>query len=159
MQVLVIAVGRLKERYWREAQAEYAKRLSGYVRLEIREVDDEPAPENASAADRERALRAEGERIARLLRDRDGVVALDRTGQMWPSEGWSEQYQRLVGKGYGRLVFLIGGSFGLDSSLLQRADLRWSFGPITLPHQLARIVLMEQLYRGIRIARGEPYHK
>ncbi|WP_067930352.1 23S rRNA (pseudouridine(1915)-N(3))-methyltransferase RlmH [Alicyclobacillus kakegawensis] len=159
MQVTVIAVGKLKERYLREAQAEYGKRLSGYVQLRIEEVADEPAQESAGDGERLRVLRVEGERIARRLRERDAVVALDRGGEALSSEAWSRSYQRMAGGGYGRLVFLIGGSYGLDASLLKRAELCWSFGPLTLPHQLARIVLLEQLYRGIRIARGEPYHK
>ncbi|WP_067926174.1 23S rRNA (pseudouridine(1915)-N(3))-methyltransferase RlmH [Alicyclobacillus shizuokensis] len=159
MQVVVVAVGKLKERYLREAQAEYAKRLSGYVQLRIEEVADEPAPEGSGEGERLRVLRVEGERMVRRLRDRDAVVALDRQGEALSSEAWSRAYQRLAGGGYGRIVFLIGGSHGLDASLLQRAQLCWSFGPLTLPHPLARIVLLEQLYRGIRIARGEPYHK
>ncbi|MCL6452813.1 MAG: 23S rRNA (pseudouridine(1915)-N(3))-methyltransferase RlmH [Alicyclobacillus sp.] len=159
MQVCVIAVGQLKERYWREAQAEYVKRLSAYVQMAVQEVADVAVPESAASAQVEAAKRAEGERIRRLLRPRDGVVALDRRGRMFDSVAWSERFAQLAGGGYGRVVFLVGGSHGLDDDLLQRAHLHWSFGPLTLPHQLARVVLVEQLYRGIRIARGEPYHK
>ncbi|MCL6631749.1 MAG: 23S rRNA (pseudouridine(1915)-N(3))-methyltransferase RlmH [Alicyclobacillus herbarius] len=159
MQMGVIAVGKLKERYWRDAQAEYVKRLSGYVQIQVEEVADEPAGEDAAEAERLRVLRAEGARIERRLRARDAVVALDRKGKQFSSEAWSQTYQQLVAGGHGRIVFVIGGSLGLADTVLQRADLRWSFGPLTLPHQLARIVLLEQVYRGIRIARGEPYHK
>ena len=155
----MIAVGKVKEKFWKEALAEYSKRLSGYVHLEIHEVADEPTPDSASEAVRQQVLNAEGARIVKLLRDRDGVIALDRTGKALSSEAWSEAYQRLSASSYGRLVFLLGGSLGLADSLVARADLRWSFGPITLPHQLARVVLLEQLYRGIRITNGEPYHK
>jgi 23S rRNA (pseudouridine1915-N3)-methyltransferase len=159
MQLTVIAVGKLKERYWQEALAEYAKRLSGYVRIEVLEVQDEPASENVSEATRQQILRLEAAKVEKLLRDRDAVIALDISGTQLTSEAWSAQYQRLEGGGYGRLVFVMGGSFGLSDQLLQRAVFRWSFGPITLPHQLARVVLVEQIYRGIRIAKGEPYHK
>jgi 23S rRNA (pseudouridine1915-N3)-methyltransferase len=84
---------------------------------------------------------------------------LDIAGKQFTSEEWSAQYEKLANGGYGRLVFILGGSFGLAPDILSKANIRWSFGPITLPHQLARVVLLEQLYRGIRIARGEPYHK
>jgi 23S rRNA (pseudouridine1915-N3)-methyltransferase len=159
MQVVVIAVGKLKEKYWREALAEYAKRLSAYVQLEIVEVQDEPSPEQLSDAGRAQVLRVEGARIEKHLRDRDGIVVLDLNGKMLDSKAWSQKYDDLRGQGFGRLVFIIGGSNGLDDSIRRRSAFRWCFGPITLPHQLARIVLVEQLYRGIRILRGEPYHK
>lgn len=159
MQILVIAVGKLKERYWRDAVAEYAKRLSGYVRIDIQEVADEAAPEQASDATVAQIKSIEAARIEKHLRDRDGLVILDRQGKAVSSEGWSQTFTDLTGRGFGRLVFVLGGSLGVDQSLLRRADWVWSFGPLTLPHQLARVVLLEQLYRGIRIARGEPYHK
>ncbi|MCL6516033.1 23S rRNA (pseudouridine(1915)-N(3))-methyltransferase RlmH [Alicyclobacillus sp.] len=159
MQVVLIAVGRLKERHWRDAQAEYAKRLSGAVQLEIREVDDEPAPDGAGEAIRMAALDREAARIERLLRERDGVIVLDIRGRMLSSEDWSREYTRLASEGFGRLVFVIGGSYGLHPRLADRAQLRWSFGPATFPHQLARIMTLEQIYRGIRIAQGAPYHK
>lgn len=159
MQVVILAVGKLKEKYWREALAEYAKRLSAYVQISVVEVADEPAPENLSDAERMQVLRAEGLRMEKHLRDRDGLIALDLRGDTLSSEAWSRKYEHLSGQGYGRLVFLIGGSHGIDANLLSRAHFRWAFGPMTLPHQLARVVLVEQIYRGIRIARGEPYHK
>ncbi|MCL6441962.1 MAG: 23S rRNA (pseudouridine(1915)-N(3))-methyltransferase RlmH [Alicyclobacillus sp.] len=159
MRVLVAAVGKLKERYWQQALAEYAKRLSRYMQLELVEVADEPVPEHAPEAVRRAILKTEGERLTRLLRDRDGVIALDRQGTMYDSEAWSRKYDALQSAGYSRLVFLIGGSLGLDASLLSRSVCSWSFGPLTLPHALARIVLLEQLYRGVRILNGEPYHK
>lgn len=159
MQTLVLAVGKLKELYWREAQAEYAKRLSRYGQIEVVEVEDEPTPDGASVADEARVLRVEADRLLRHVRDRDGLVALDIRGKTYDSAAWSHQFTALQGEGYGRLVFVVGGSLGLDPGVLARAAYRWSFGPLTMPHQLARIVLLEQLYRGIRIARGEPYHK
>ncbi|QSO50900.1 23S rRNA (pseudouridine(1915)-N(3))-methyltransferase RlmH [Alicyclobacillus curvatus] len=159
MQIVILAVGKLKERYWREALAEYAKRLSGYVNLSLFEVADEPAPDNVSQAEMGNILRAEAERLEKHLKPRDGIVVLDRQGKQFSSEEWSRQFTRLEAEAYGRLVFIIGGSYGLHESLQGQAVLKWSFGSFTLPHQLARIVLAEQIYRGIRIARGEPYHK
>jgi 23S rRNA (pseudouridine1915-N3)-methyltransferase len=159
MQVVVIAVGKVKERYWREALAEYAKRLSGYVKLELVEVADEPTPDHPSDVEREQVLAREADKMEKWLRDRDAIVALDIRGKACTSEAWSKQFAQLESGGYGRIVFLIGGSLGLADRLLKRAVFRWSFGPITLPHQLARVLLLEQIYRGIKIARGEPYHK
>lgn len=159
MQVVVIAIGKVKEKYWREALAEYSKRLSGYLQLTVHEVADEPTPEKAPESVRLQILETEASRVHKLLRDRDGVIVLDVEGEQLSSETWSKAYQRLAASGFGRLVFVLGGSLGLAPTLLKRADLRWSFGPITLPHQLARVVLLEQLYRGLRIANGEPYHK
>lgn len=158
MQIVVAAVGKLKERYWREAQAEYLKRLSAYARIEVTEVDH-AAASKTSDAEIEVAKQTEATRIGALLRDRDGVVALDRGGRTFSSEAWAQQYQQLQGESFGRLVFLLGGSHGLTQDLVTRASCCWSFGPATFPHELARIMLLEQLYRGERILRGEPYHK
>ncbi|WDL99177.1 23S rRNA (pseudouridine(1915)-N(3))-methyltransferase RlmH [Alicyclobacillus sp. ALC3] len=159
MQVVVATVGKLKEKFWREAQAEYVKRLSAYMRLDIVEVDHAPLPAKPSDAEIEVAVQAEATRLAGVLRDRDGVIALDRTGRAYSSEAWAAEYERLMGEGFGRLVFFVGGSHGLAPELLQRSVSKWSFGPATFPHELARIMLLEQLYRGERILRGEPYHK
>ncbi|MDP9727871.1 23S rRNA (pseudouridine(1915)-N(3))-methyltransferase RlmH [Alicyclobacillus tolerans] len=159
MQICILSVGKIKEKFYQEALAEYAKRLNAYVQLEILEVDDEPCPEHYSAADKERVLQLEAKRLSRHLRQRDGLVLLDILGKELTSEKWSQQYQELCGRGFGRLVFIVGGSLGVHSEIRARSDFRWSFGPLTLPHALARVVLLEQLYRGIRIQRGEPYHK
>ncbi len=155
----MLAVGKLRERFWRDAQQEYVKRLSGYLNLEVVEVADNPAPEQLSPVQRGQILVTEAERVMRYLRDRDGVVVLDIQGHPLSSADWSHQFDQLTAAGYGRLVFVLGGSNGLHPELIRKAEFRWSFGPLTLPHQLARIVLLEQLYRGIRISRGEPYHK
>lgn len=159
MQLMVLCVGQLKERYWVDAVGEYTKRLSRYVNVDTVEVGDEATPDNPTDAERQQVLRAEATRLQKYLRDRDGIVVLDIHGKAYDSESWSRQYQTLASAGYGRLVFVIGGSLGLDESIRSRAICRWSFGPLTLPHQLARVVMFEQIYRGIRIARGEPYHK
>lgn len=159
MQVVVATVGKLKEKFWREAQAEYVKRLSAYARLDIVEVDHATTPAKPSDAEIEAAVQAEAARLSGVLRDRDGVIALDRTGHAYSSEAWANEYRRLMGEGFGRLVFFVGGSHGLAPELLQRSACKWSFGPATFPHELARIMLLEQIYRGERILRGEPYHK
>ncbi|MCL6636544.1 MAG: 23S rRNA (pseudouridine(1915)-N(3))-methyltransferase RlmH [Alicyclobacillus sp.] len=158
MQVLLIGVGKLRERFWREAVAEYAKRLSAYIRLELAEVADEPLPASLSAAQAEQVLSKEAERVERLLRARDGLVVLDRQGRAWSSVEWSQQFAKLQAAGFGRVVLVIGGSLGLHDRLLQRAVLRWSLGPCTFPHALARVVVLEQVYRACRLLAGEPYH-
>ena len=156
---MVLAVGKVKERFYKEALVEYAKRLSAYIQLEIVEVADEPSPESPSPAEIARVQDAEGQHLVRHLRDRDGIILLDITGRAMDSVAWSIKYESLCAESFGRLVFVIGGSHGIAAAIRQRAHFRWSFGPLTLPHQLARVVLLEQLYRGVRIARGEPYHK
>ncbi|GGI95266.1 ribosomal RNA large subunit methyltransferase H [Alicyclobacillus cellulosilyticus] len=159
MQLVVLAVGKVKERYWRQALDEYIKRLSRYAQVVEVEVPDMPAPDGAPEGVRAQALRAEADAIRKHLRERDGIVVLDRAGMMWSSEAWAGQLAQLEQAGFGRLVFVVGGSYGVAPDLLAQAHLRWSFGPITLPHNLARVVLLEQLYRAYRILRGEPYHK
>ncbi|MCL6488593.1 MAG: 23S rRNA (pseudouridine(1915)-N(3))-methyltransferase RlmH [Alicyclobacillus mali] len=159
MRVAVIAVGRIREKFWLEALREYEKRLSAYVDLEMMEVADESDRDEMSPTEVEALLSREADRIERWLRPRDGVIVLDIDGEALSSEAWSERYDRICTAGHGRLVFVVGGSRGLHPRIKRRAVFRWSFGPITLPHALARIVLLEQLYRGIRILRGEPYHK
>lgn len=141
------------------ALAEYSKRLSAYSDVSILEVPDEATPEHLSAAQKREVLDIEGHRILKQLRPRDGVIALDLSGRELSSEEWSQQFTHLQGQGYGRLAFILGGSWGLSEEVLHRADLRWSLGRLTFPHQLARILVLEQLYRGFRIARREPYHK
>ncbi|WP_206885525.1 23S rRNA (pseudouridine(1915)-N(3))-methyltransferase RlmH [Alicyclobacillus mali (ex Roth et al. 2021)] len=159
MRVAVIAVGKIREKFWLEALREYEKRLSAYVDLEMMEVADESDRDEMSPTEVDALLSREADRIERWLRPRDGVIVLDIDGEALSSEAWSERYDRICTAGHGRLVFVVGGSRGLHPRIKRRAVFRWSFGPITLPHALARIVLLEQLYRGIRILRGEPYHK
>ncbi|MBF8376690.1 23S rRNA (pseudouridine(1915)-N(3))-methyltransferase RlmH [Alicyclobacillus mali] len=159
MRIAVIAVGKIREKFWLEALREYEKRLSAYVDLEMMEVADESDRDEMSPTEVDALLSREADRIERWLRPRDGVIVLDIDGEALSSEAWSERYDRICTAGHGRLVFVVGGSRGLHPRIKRRAVFRWSFGPITLPHALARIVLLEQLYRGIRILRGEPYHK
>lgn len=154
MQIVILGVGKLKERYWREAEAEYRKRLSPHASCVVEEVADE-----ADTADATRGLRAEGDRILARLRDRDYVIALDIVGKKMTSEQFADHLATVAGQGHGRYVFLIGGSHGLAHDVLQRAQLRLSFSDFTFPHQMMRIILLEQMYRAFRIQAGHPYHK
>ena len=157
----VIAVGKLRETFWQEAQAEYVKRLTGYTsRIEIVEVADEPTPENPTPAQSEPVLQREGERILAKIGVREYIVALAINGQLWDSPKFAAHLEQTATDGTASaLTFIVGGSLGLHKSVIERADLCLSFGAMTLPHQLARIVLLEQLYRAAKIQRGENYHK
>lgn len=159
MKITVITVGKLKEKFFREAVAEYEKRLGRYCRLEIRETADEKTPDGASETERERILQKEGERIERLLPDGAYVVTLEIEGRKFTSEAFAGEIGRLGVNGVGQIVFVIGGSLGLHNSIKKRADLAVSFSDMTFPHQLMRVVLLEQIYRAFRIINGEPYHK
>lgn len=157
----IIVVGKLRERYWQDAEAEYRKRLVSYTsRLTITEVNDEPTPDNASSA-QETAIRVrEGERILAQIPARDYVIALDRQGITLDSLEFSARHEQLMAEqGVSGFCYVIGGSLGLSPAVLARADIRLSFGEFTYPHQLMRIILLEQLYRAAKIARNEPYHK
>mgnify|MGYP002509458604 CR=1 FL=1 len=159
MKITVITVGKLKERFFREAVSEYEKRLGRYCRLEIRETADEKTPDGASETEREQILQKEGERIAKLLPDNAYVVTLEIEGQRFSSESFAGEISRLGVNGVGHIVFVIGGSLGLHNSIKKRADLAASFSDMTFPHQLMRVILLEQIYRAFRIINGEPYHK
>jgi 23S rRNA (pseudouridine1915-N3)-methyltransferase len=159
MQIQIIAAGKLKEKYLSQGIAEYAKRLSAYAKLEIREVADEKAPDQLSSGEEERIKAAEGERILALVKPDAYVIALAIDGQLWTSEQLAAHLNELAAYGRSRVCFIIGGSLGLADAVLRRADLKLSFGRITFPHQLIRLVLTEQIYRAFKIIRGEPYHK
>ena len=159
MKITVIGVGRLKEKYWQAAIDEYSKRLSKYVKLDIIEVPDEKAPENLSAAEEEIVKKNEGERILKNIRDGAYVIALAINGKMLSSEELSEFLNERMVRGAGHIVFVIGGSLGLSKEVLDRADYKLSFSRMTFPHQLMRVILLEQIYRSYRIISGEPYHK
>lgn len=159
MKITVITVGKLKERFFREAAAEYEKRLGRYCRLEIRETADEKTPDGASETERELILKKEGARVAKLLPDDAYVVTLEIEGRRFTSEAFAGEIERLGVSGIGHIVFVIGGSLGLHNSIKKRADLAVSFSDMTFPHQLMRVVLLEQIYRAYRIIHGEPYHK
>jgi 23S rRNA (pseudouridine1915-N3)-methyltransferase len=159
--VTIVAVGRLREKFWQDAEAEYWKRLTSYTsKLTIAEVADEPTPDAASPA-QEAAIRArEGERIRAKIGERDYVIALDRAGRALDSPGLAAHLEQTAASGQASaFTFIIGGSLGLDDTTLARADLLLSFGAFTYPHQFMRVILLEQLYRAAKIQRGEPYHK
>lgn len=159
MQIQVVAVGKLKEKYWLDAIAEYSKRLGSYARLDIRELPDEKTPDSMSPAEEEQVKAREGERILAALKADAHVVALAIDGETWTSEQLAAQLERQAVYGGGSVAFVIGGSLGLSPAVLARADKRLSFGRMTYPHQLMRVLLLEQIYRAFKINRGEPYHK
>jgi len=159
MLIQIAAVGRLKEKYLVDGIAEYAKRLRPYVKFDVLEVPDEKAPETMSAAEEAQVQGREGERLLALIKPDAHVVALALDGELWSSEDLAAQLDKLGTYGKSHVVFVIGGSNGLSPAVLRRAQQKLSFGRMTLPHQLMRLVLTEQIYRAVKINRGEPYHK
>ena len=159
MNITILAVGKIKESFYREALAEYQKRLSRYCRLEIVEVADEPAPEKASPAQEDAIREKEAQRILKRLRDNSFVITLEIAGKKYDSEKFAKKLENLALSGKSQLVFIIGGSLGLHSSVSARADLSLSFSDMTFPHQLMRVILLEQLYRAFMINGGGEYHK
>ncbi|EPY09889.1 50S rRNA methyltransferase [Paenibacillus sp. E194] len=159
MNIQLICVGKLKEKYLVQGIAEYSKRLAPYVKFQVSEVPDEQAPEKMSDAELEQVKDREGERILGHIKQDAHVVALAIDGQLWSSEDLASQLDRLATYGTSNVAFVIGGSNGLSDAVLRRANSKLSFGRMTLPHQLMRLVLVEQIYRAVKINRGEPYHK
>lgn len=159
MKITVISVGKIKEKYLRDGIAEYAKRLGRYCKLELTEVADEKTPDGASEAEEQKIKETEGQRILRCIRDTDYVIALALDGKMLDSPELSKLLENLGIQGKSSVVFVIGGSLGLSEEVLRRADYRLSFSRMTFPHQLMRMILLEQIYRSYRIMYGEPYHK
>ncbi|HJA72558.1 MAG TPA: 23S rRNA (pseudouridine(1915)-N(3))-methyltransferase RlmH [Candidatus Lachnoclostridium stercoravium] len=159
MRITLVTVGKIKEKYLEQAIAEYSKRLSRYCRLEIIQVADEKTPEGASSAVEEQIKEKEGERILSQIREGAYVIALAIDGQMLDSVELSQKISKLGIDGISHIVFVIGGSLGLSSRVLKRADYKLSFSRMTFPHQLMRVILLEQIYRSYRIISGEPYHK
>ena len=156
MKFTIVAVGKLKERYWADACAEYAKRLQPYAKTAVVEIADvDPARAGGESA----AVVREGEAVLKQIPERVHVIALAIQGKQRTSEGLAAHIDELGLSGESDIVFVIGGSCGLSADVIARADETLSFGPITLPHNLARVVLLEQLYRACKISRGEPYHK
>ena len=159
MNVELICIGKLKERYWNEACAEYAKRLSRFMSLKVTELKEERLPDKAGASEERAVIEAEGRAILRALPEDAFVVALDPRGRAMDSPELASYLNGLLLQGRSRIVFVIGGSLGLSRAVTDRADLSLSFSAFTFPHQLMRVILLEQIYRSFRIARGEPYHK
>ncbi len=158
MKIDIICVGKIKEKYFRDAVLEYSKRLSRYVNLEIIEVADEKAPESISVSEQEIIKAKEGERIIKHIKN-SFVIALDLKGKKLSSEGLSEFIQKSMVSGVSCLTFIIGGSLGLSDDVIKRSDFRLCFSDMTFPHQLMRVILLEQIYRAERIMANEPYHK
>ena len=158
MNAAIVCVGKMKEKYWRDAAAEYEKRLSRFGRLETIELPDLPEPVNSSPAIEAQIRQKEGEAILAKLRPDDIVVALCIEGKQLDSVSLSAQLARYADTGR-RVAFVIGGSLGLSPEVVARANMKLSFSPMTFPHQLARIMLLEQVYRACKIGAGERYHK
>lgn len=160
-QMTLLCVGKLRERFWQEAQAEYTKRLTAYsTKITVVEVADEPSADNASLADEESVRKREADRLLSRIGERDFVVVCDGSrGQAFMSERFAHRLEQAATDGASAWTFVIGGSLGLHETVLERANLAVSFGAFTFPHQLMRVVLLEQLYRAAKINRGEAYHK
>lgn len=159
MKITLITVGKIKERYLRDAIEEYAKRLQKYVKLEIVEAADEKTPDGASLALEEQIRSKEGERILKHLKDGACVVTLEIGGRMMDSVEFAQWIDQSGVRGISHIQFVIGGSLGLAPEVCARSNLALSFSKMTFPHQLMRVILLEQIYRGCRINSGEPYHK
>lgn len=157
--VKLICVGKLREKYYAEAMAEYAKRLGAYCRLELAELPEQRLPENPSAAQIAAALEKEAEAVLRQIPEDAYAVALCVEGEPLPSEAMAELIARREGSGKPKLCFIVGGSYGLAGRVKARADLRLSMSKMTFPHHLARVMLAEQIYRGFKIREGSKYHK
>lgn len=158
MSMALICMGRLKEKYWRDAAAEYEKRLSRYTKFETIELPDLPEPQNSSLAIEQQIKEKEGTAILAKIRPDDTVIALCIDGKQLDSVQLSKKLMQIQDGGK-RIVFVIGGSLGLSDAVVARANVKLSFSPMTFPHQLARIMLLEQVYRACKIAAGERYHK
>ena len=159
MNITVLCVGKIKEAYLRDGIAEYAKRLSRYARLTVTELADEKTPENASEAENLKIINTEGDRILAKIKDSDYVCALAINGKMYSSEEFSDYLSKVQITSKGNLVFVIGGSLGLSEAVLARADDKISFSRMTFPHQLMRVILLEQTYRCFNINHNGKYHK
>lgn len=159
MNITIICVGKLKEKYLKDAIDEYAKRLSRYCKLDIIELQDEKTPDNASEKEELQIKNREGESILKHVKDNMYAVALAIEGKQISSEELAAFIKDLGIKGDSNIAFIIGGSLGLSKSVLDRSNYKLSFSRMTFPHQLMRVILLEQIYRGYRIINGEPYHK
>jgi 23S rRNA (pseudouridine1915-N3)-methyltransferase len=159
MNIVLFSVGKLKEKYLKQGIAEFEKRLGPYAKLTIIEVPDEKAPETLSEAEMNEVKQKEGERILAKISADTYVIALAINGKQHSSEQFAKKLDQLATYGKSKVAFIIGGSLGLSDAVLKRADEELSFSKMTLPHQLMKLVLIEQIYRAFRINRGEPYHK
>lgn len=159
MKITICCVGKIKEKFYSQAIEEYSKRLSKYCKLEIKEAADEKTPDSASDTVNRMIKEKEGDRLLYFIKDDSYVIALAIDGKMLDSVELSEKIDNLMLSGKSDIVFVIGGSLGLDKRVLDRADYKLSFSKMTFPHQLMRVILLEQIYRSFRIMKNEPYHK
>lgn len=159
MKITVLTVGKIKEKYLRDAIAEYTKRLSRYCKLETIEVADEKTPDNASENAEEMIRQKEAERLLKYIREDAYLITLEIGGKQLTSEEFSEKIEKLGIQGTSHIIFVIGGSIGIGKAVLKKSDYALSFSKMTFPHQLMRVILLEQIYRGYRFMSGEPYHK
>ncbi len=159
MKITIITVGKIKEKYLKDAIGEYSKRLSKYCKLEIIEVADEKIPDNASEVVEDAIRSKEAERILKHIKDDAYVITLEINGKQLSSEELADKVDKLGVQGVSHIAFVIGGSIGLGKEVLQKSDFALSFSKMTFPHQLMRVILLEQIYRSYRIINGEPYHK
>ena len=159
MKITLITVGKIKEKYLKDAIAEYSKRLSKYCKLEVIEVEDEKTPDQASENVEQQIRKKEGERILRYVKEDAYVITLEIGGTMLDSVAFAKKIETLGVQGKSHIIFIIGGSIGLGEDVLKRSDYGLSFSKMTFPHQLMRVILLEQVYRSYRIIEGAPYHK
>lgn len=159
MKITLLTVGKIKEKYLKDAIAEYAKRLSKYCKLEIIEVADEKTPDHASEVVEDQIRAKEAERLLKYVKEGSYVVTLEINGKQLTSEQFADKIETLGIQGTSHIIFIIGGSIGLGQEVLNKSNYALSFSKMTFPHQLMRVVLLEQIYRSYRIINGEPYHK
>ena len=159
MKITLLTVGKIKEKYLKDAISEYDKRLGRYCKLEIIEVADEKTPDAASPAVEQAIRQKEGERLLKHIRDDAYVITLEIDGHMLDSVTFAQKIEQLGIQGKSHLIFIIGGSLGLSDEICRKSDFALSFSRMTFPHQLMRVILLEQIYRGFRILNHEPYHK
>lgn len=159
MNIRIICVGKIKEKYFTQGILEYLKRLSRYAKVEIMEVGDEKAPENLSPAEEALVKKREADKLSKHFRENAVRIVLAIEGETQTSEKFADTIDQLGLSGQSQIDFVIGGSLGLDSSIIEQADLLLSFSAFTFPHQLMRLILLEQIYRAFRIIKNEPYHK
>ena len=159
MQIRIIAIGKIKERYLQEGVAEYEKRLRPYTKFQVVELTEEKRPLSASPAVESVAMEKEGERILAAIPEGSLVIALEVKGQSWSSEQLASSFRKWELYGQNQLTFVIGGDLGLSPTVIARSDLKLSLSCMTFTHPMARLLVVEQVYRAFRILRGEPYHK
>ncbi len=157
--IRIISCGKVRQKWMSDGIDEYVKRIRAYDKIEVIEVQDEKAPETNSDAENEIVKEKEGERILKQIRDDDFVILLDLDGKLWTSVEMSEYISELYTRGKNRIDFVIGGSLGVSSAVRNRSNYRWKISSNTFPHQLCRVIVVEQIYRSFRIMHNEPYHK